>query len=298
MDFLTSSTHGTSSHGRIAVADEGWTTPQRGLRAKGVLPLTHRLLTEAAIRGSNRLAVGCDLTAAHLWSLAVPSGFGLEVDSQASAVATSRGGTRHRAGGLRGRRLELPAAHLTHVNGVPVTTPARTWLDCAALVSMTDTVAMGDGILRAGLASVHELQSIIDWGRGRRGVRQARVALTILDPAAESPGESWVRAMLVLRGVPRPTCNAEVIASGYRFRLDMAWLDERIAVEYDGVDYHGPADAERDEWRRRLLRNAGWVVIVVRKEDLGDIERVADQVRFALARPVTTRTSCDHSDVL
>ena len=283
MEFLHSSTSGTDDHGRIPTRAPNWTTPTRGLRIRGEVELDHSLLTAATTRTSGRVAVACDLTAAHLWSAALPSGFGLDVDAQAIAMATVRHGSRHRAAGVRGRRLELPPDHVTVLDGIMLTTPARTWLDCAALVKFSDVVAMGDAILRCELATRTELAAVIRWGRGRRGIRSARGAFEILDPAAESPGESWVRSGLLRRRVPAPVCNLSVLAGGYAFRLDMAWLSAKVAVEYDGEEHHGPERAAHDKWRRGLLAADGWLVIVVRKEDLRALDQVAQAVHHALA---------------
>ena len=276
------SRHDGTTVGRIGVRDDDWTTPLPGARVRGDVPLTHRLLAEAAVMISDRLAVTCDLTAAYLWSVAVPSGFGIEVDAQACGIATSRGGSRHRSEGLRGRRLELPPEHVTVLDGITITVPARTWIDCAPLVSYTDLVAMGDAILRSGLASLAELSAMVTWGRGRRGIRVARRALPILDAGAESPPESWVRALLIDDGIPRPMCNLEVAVDGWTFRLDLAWPDRKVAVEYDGEEHHGPDQAGHDRWRRALLRKAGWTIIVVRKADFADFGAVVAVVRNAL----------------
>lgn len=281
MDILRSHQDGTLV-GRIGVGADGWTTPLPGARVRGDVPLTHRLLTVAAVTVSDRLAVACDLTAAHFWSVALPSGFGIEVDAQACAVATTRDGSRHRSAGLRGRRLELPPEHLTVLGGVTITVPARTWIDCAPLVSYADVVAMGDVILRTRLASLAELDAMVWWGRGRRGIRAARKALPVLDGGAESPPESWVRALLMDDGIPRPVCNLEVSVDDWVFRLDLSWPDRMVAVEYDGEEHHGPDQAGRDRWRRELLRQAGWTIIVLRKADLASFGNVVAAVRTAL----------------
>ena len=214
----------------------------------------------------------------------VPSGFGLSVDAQACAIATVRDGSRHRAGGLRGRRLELPLAHVTTLNGTPITTAARTWLDCAALITWPDVVAMGDAMVRSGLATMDELEGIVEWGRGRRGIRFARGALLVIDPASESPGESWVRAMLHRAGAPRGICNHTVNIDGLTFRLDIAWPEAMLALEYDGEEYHGPQHREHDAWRRELLKRAGWTIIVVRKGDLSNMDRIATVIKQACAQ--------------
>lgn len=267
---------------RIPVGAAGWTTPARGVRIRGDLPLTHELLVRGAVLASDRVAVACDLTAAHLWSMVVPSGFGLDPDAQPCAIATIRDGTRHRAIGVRGRRLELPSDHVTTLDGIAITTPARTWLDCSPLVRWPDTVAMGDAMLRAALTDRRELERMVMWGRGRRGVRNARRALEILDPRSESPGESWVRAIMREGRVPIPHCNVEVVVAGWTFRLDMAWPEKLVAAEYDGEDHHGPEQSDRDRWRRGLLAEAGWTVLVFRKADLSHPGELVDSVRRAL----------------
>ena len=98
--------------------------------AKGVrsptTSVSHALAAEAALLASDRTAVVCDLSAALIWGLPVPAGFGLDADSQAVAVATSHRGSRHRSAGVRGRRLHLPEMHVTLLQGVRLTTPART----------------------------------------------------------------------------------------------------------------------------------------------------------------------------
>jgi hypothetical protein len=51
-------------------------------------------------------------------------------------------------------------------------------------------------------------------------------------------------------------------------RLDHAYEELKIAVEYDGQAFHTAlADRERDRARRTALEAAGWLVIVVGKDD-------------------------------
>ena len=136
--------------------------PARGVRSQAT-DFDHVTLTAAQQLASSRAAVACDLTAAHLWELPVPAGFGLDVDAQPPAIATKRNGSRHRALGIRGRRLELPLGHVTIRDGIAVTTPARTWLDCAAVMPPPATLAMGDAILARRLDSSDGLRSMIEW---------------------------------------------------------------------------------------------------------------------------------------
>ncbi len=165
-----------------------------------------------------------------------------------------------------------------------MTTPARTWLDCAADMPVEHLVAMGDVVLRRRLATVHDLEEIVHWAYRRRGVLAARRALPWLDQRSESPGESLARAHLVLNRVPRPLCNLDVYDHGrWLARVDMAWPDYRLIVEYDGAVHLQEQQRRRDAQRRNLLQEAGWMVITFTAEDLKRPWLMATQVKRALA---------------
>jgi hypothetical protein len=144
---------------------------------------------------------------------------------------------------------------------------------------------MGDAALHAELARERELRRMVAWARGRRGVTRARQALELLDRRAESPGESLARVALVRSGVPRPECNLNVVHHGqWLARVDMAWPEYRVIVEYDGTVHLPEAQRRKDALRRNLLQDAGWIVIVFTAADLRHPERMAALVRAAFAR--------------
>ena len=70
------------------------------------------------------------------------------------------------------------------------------------------------------------------------------------------------------------------------FRLDLAYPRHRVAVEYDGAEWHDRTDEQRDadRLRRRWLADNGWTVIVVRRGDFapGRRTRWLDELRAAL----------------
>jgi hypothetical protein len=227
-------------------------------------------------------AVLCDVTAAARWGLPLPAWIGLAADVQIG-IAVASGSGRPQRTGVRGRRLRLPSEHLTSRDGLFLTVPARTWVDCAEHLPVEHLVAMGDAILRRGLAAPSDLDAMVRWARGRRGVSSARRALPILDQGAESPGESWVRAVLVLAGLPRPQCNVDVYAeSTWLARADLVWRSSRLIVEYDGIVHLREEQRRRDALRRNLLQDRGWTVIVFTAADLRRPERMVSLVRSAL----------------
>ena len=177
----------------------------------------------------------------------------------------------------------MPEDQIRELEGLRASSPARTWLDCAASVSLEFCVAMGDFVLAARLATSADLEHIVRWGSRRRGVRNARQAAGWLDPRSESPRESWLRASLLRQGVPAPQVNVDVVAGGvWLARVDLAWPQFKVALEYDGREHHGPDRMAHDVRRRDRLRAAGWVVLVVRNEQLGESFRIAADVLSAL----------------
>ncbi len=256
--------------------------PSRGVRIDtSAEPGDHDRI-DAGLSGAVDRAVVTDVDAARLWGLPLPPWM-QDVDKRPVSLAVSAGTAEPQRVGVRGRRLRLPEEHVTEVDGRRVTTPARTWLDCAAEMPVANVVAMGDfGLARSLMASA-ELRALLRWAYRRRGVAVARRAFPLLDPAAASPGESVTRVQLMAEGVPRPVCNHDVIESGgWLARVDMAWPEFRVAVEYDGLVHLEEGQRRRDAQRRNLLQEHGWIVITATADDHRRPWVLAQQVRDAL----------------
>jgi hypothetical protein len=172
---------------------------------------------------------------------------------------------------------------VTEIEGVRVTTPARTWMDCAEMMPFDYLVAMGDAILYGNLCREGELLHLPQWGYRRRGIVAIRRALPLLDSRAESPGESRARVLLVTGGIVPPQCNLNVIERGrWIARVDMAWVREKVIVEYDGAVHLQEAQRRRDAARLNELQAAGWRVIVLTADSLRQPEATCALVRQAL----------------
>jgi very-short-patch-repair endonuclease len=81
------------------------------------------------------------------------------------------------------------------------------------------------------------------------------------------------------------------------YRLDLAYPCAKVAIEYDGEEFHtSPGDRAADELRRDWLRAHGWVVIVVTRRDfMRDAQRfwpgeVARALAEAARRPLPQYT--------
>lgn len=175
-------------------------------------------------------------------------------------------GNRHRLTGLHTRGDRIEEDEITVVNGVPVTTPARTVLDLGCWYPTMSGVAAIDSLARATEFKAADVELLAQRYPGRRGIARARLAITLFDAGAQSPKETWLRLVLVDAGLPRPQTQIPVrdefgTVIAY---LDLGWERLRVAVEYDG-DQHR-SDRSQYSWdigRLEILQRLGWIVIRV-----------------------------------
>lgn len=171
-----------------------------------------------------------------------------------------------------------------YVDAVPVLRPARTFIDCATILSVRRLVWVGDWLVARGLVDMRTLRTEV-YESHLDGVQRARRAAAMVRPGAESVRESDTRWLLVTAGLPEPPINRDLYAASGRFlgRGDLSYPEFRVLVEYDGW-YHERTAAQRghDVLRREGFEAAGWRVVVVTAGDLAEFGRVAWRVFDAL----------------
>lgn len=189
----------------------------------------------------------------------------------------------------------------TTPRGLRVTGVDRAWCDSAALASgvitaqdPADLLAVGDALLARRPAVAREIASLLGTRTGGRGVALARAVLAELDARAESAMESRLRWVLRDGGLPAPDVQHEVRddRGGFVARVDLAYPQARLAVEYDGDHHRAPGQWGRDLRRRERLEGLGWRVVVVTANDLlRHPQEVVARVHRALVRPTPERVS-------
>ncbi|MFS0897015.1 hypothetical protein [Mycolicibacterium litorale] len=170
------------------------------------------------------------------------------------------------------------------------TAPAWTAVEVARGLRRPRALATLDAALRSGTVSRGRLWRAAIEQAGRRGIVAVRDLLPLADPRAESPMESEARLAMIDGGLPLPELQFEVIdGNGELRRLDFAWPDHRVAVEYDGLDWHSDTEAMRADRRRQAaLMDVGWVVIPIVFDDVRHrawdfVARIDQQLRHARA---------------
>jgi very-short-patch-repair endonuclease len=177
------------------------------------------------------------------------------LDAPAEVVVPSRG-PEPRAGLLvRYDRLSLD--EVTTVGGVGVTSPLRTAFDFGRRGSLVEAVVAVDA-----LAHRYELepQEIVRLGYrhpNARGVAQLPAVARLADPLSDSPMETRIRVALQRGGLPRPVLQHPVGP----YKLDLAYPDRMLAMEYDGREHLTPERARHDLARQAYLTRAGWEVL-------------------------------------
>lgn len=205
--------------------------------------------------------------------------------------------TRYRAGSGSRRSSALTCWNLpldgstAEVDGIQVTSPARTIIDVARTVSLESGVCAGDEAIRRNLVTRRDLQAEADAARGRTRAARARALPELTSGLAESVLESLIRVILVLGGLPAPELQVWLgVRSGERFRVDLYWREWRLVGEADGFLKYGTGQEQiRGNWnaerrRQRQLEEAGYTVIRWTWEDLRSPDRVIQQVKVAMRR--------------
>lgn len=186
--------------------------------------------------------------------------------------------------GLRIRRSALEASEVLESDGWRSTTGVRTALDIARWEPLPHAVAALDVLLAQGVVGVAELREAAA-ARTGRGSRQALRAVELADARAESQPESRLRVVLAMAGLP-PVPQHVVRGPDGEFlaRVDLAYPDHRVAVEYDGAWHAEAGQFARDRRRLNRLTAAGWVVVHVTASDLRDPAALVARVRALLRR--------------
>jgi hypothetical protein len=164
-------------------------------------------------------------------------------------------------------RVWLPAHHLTEVDGIPVTTFARTLVDNAARLGVGQLARALDLGLVSGAVTLDSVRAVIDDLAPAPGRRRARL-LALVDERAPgsdlTQSEAEIRVLTAIHraGFPPPIPQYPVTIDGETFYLDGAYPGFLLGLEYHGWDVHRTRSAFDADFRRdRLLTVAGWDVV-------------------------------------
>ncbi|MFC0544322.1 DUF559 domain-containing protein [Kutzneria chonburiensis] len=178
---------------------------------------------------------------------------------------------------------------VTEIDGLPLLAPEIVLADLLCRARRPTSLACADQMFR-GLPEAQRpgfrgsVLRAISARADVRGTRQARVLLDLATGLPESPFESQLLLTFYDRELPMPIPQHSITTIDGReiYRLDFAWPEFRIAVEYDGYAAHAERH-DRDRRRDEDLAGRGWIVIHATIDDLMAPFRLVSEVRQALA---------------
>lgn len=263
-----------------AVADGRWTRVLRGAYADEPVGVRVRARAARLVLPPHAVVAGTSA----LWLCGLDE---LQDDDHLE-VLVPRGAPLPRRSSIRAREGLVEPMDVGLVGGVPCLRPARAAVDVVRRRPLAEGVAVLDAVLRSRLATTAGLDLEVRRAHGARGVLVARQALTLCDGRAESPPESLVRVALVQAGLhPVPQHEVRDRRGTLVARVDLAFPEHRVAIEYDGRDVHARDDAfVRDRQRQNALVALGWSVLRFTSADLRRPAYVVREVLAVLARTV------------
>lgn len=251
---------------------------------RGVYAVGHRRLRREGYWLAAVLAVGQGAVLSHRQAAAL-HGFR---PANGSTIDVS---TKRDRGGLAGIQIHrtrvLGTEEITEIDGIPVTTVSRTFVDLAGLIPRDHLAKALREADRMQLLDVRGIERALARVLRRTGVghQRMREALAEYAPLAQHRTRSALEddfLRLVHRaGLPLPQTN--VLLHG--FEVDALWRARRLVVELDGRAFHRDRHAfQRDRERDRALALSGHTVLRYTYEDVVKRgARVVAELRAALA---------------
>lgn len=188
-------------------------------------------------------------------------------------------------------RAILTDGEITDIDGMAVTTLARTVLDIARYHGFTRGVVVADAALRAGLPR-DELVEVLEVAKQRRAAGCAEKVFAFADPLAESVGESRSRVALATLGLPKPVLQHEFRnrSGGFVGRADF-WMENFSTIgEFDGRSKYGLSgnatneELAREKDREDELRDLGQQMVRWTDSVLGRPAVLIEKFQRAFAR--------------
>ncbi len=252
----------------------------RVYRAAGV-SLTREAELRAACASIGPHAVVSHRSSLRIWRL-IDNVDTIEVTVPLGRRCTIDGLTVHRS-------TDLADPYCGVRRGVPVTTPARSLLDAAAVLAPAELEQAVEGALSDRLVSVAGLRTILhELGRpGRRGAGRLRLYLdrrALADARPESRLEPVMARVCRDHGVGPVLYQANVVLDGKTYRPDFQVPEALLAVEVDGFDAHRSRAAfDHDLTRQNAFIRHDWLVLRYTSSHMRRPAKVANEI-IAVAR--------------
>lgn len=135
------------------------------------------------------------------------------------------------------------------VDGIPVTSVARTLLDIAEVVPRRKLVYAIEKAEKARVFDLSELRALMARSHGRHGLKALTKALPEIEPEAQYTHEGMERPFVAFcrrYEIPIPAMNVRVEG----FTVDAYWREHNLIAELDSWEHHHTPRAFEEDRRR------------------------------------------------
>jgi hypothetical protein len=225
-------------------------------------------LTQDARLYAAALAIGDDAVLGHIAAAMIAGFWPYAAPPLVDVIVRRHVGSRP---GIRVHWVDdLPLDAVTTVRGIPITSPARTTIDLAKSLRSDKlfrrTVHEGQA---QGLLHFADLET--EFARSPTTMKgRARLCAELKAGATptRSGFEDWTVELLRAGEFPRFITSAHPPGTPRWVEVDVFFPTEGLVIEVDGGRWHNtPWRRERDDYKRAIVRDAGYPVLVVTDED-------------------------------
>lgn len=162
----------------------------------------------------------------------------LHPDESVHLTSIERVPRSRRSTGARFHHADSMLNEATLVDGIRVTSLARTIADTLRFSRVPNGVALLDQAIRQGRTDLGAVQSVLDQQRRWLGRPRALAALELADPRRESWLESYSFATLTELGIELPVPQVDILDAGLSFvgRVDGLLPGSGVFLEADGQE--------------------------------------------------------------
>lgn len=196
--------------------------------------------------------------------------------------------------GVSSHNVHVLPNEIEELQGIRISSAARTWLDLARYLPLRDLIAMGDQLVRQprpGLenqlnpfSSTMEITEMLKSHPNMQGIRIARIALEQIRTGSDSAPESFLRLALIEAGLPEPELQVMLDPSHAGSpQCDLGYRNLKIGIQYDGGHHLTPEQQSSDNRRDEQFLRSGWAYFRFNREDLKtDFKAAVVKIRRAI----------------
>lgn len=204
--------------------------------------------------------------------------------------------------GIRVRVAESPGpgAKGFSVGGVPVTSPARTAVDLLRWIDDDElAICVADSLCNVTETRLPEVAATALGMRPAHGVSRVLGRLPGCDPRADSPPETRLRRALLRHAFPKPDLQIPVMDTNGRLlaTADLGYRWCRVALFYDGRQFHGGEQGDYDAFASARMRELGWDEMRITDRMLASEAVLMRQIGAAIRRQIDRGAVTDAAEL-